>query len=255
MSRTAANGRPTLSLKRNLLGNRGRSTYPFDHHRSSPGPRIVLAEPACDLLSLGIMQTEFEQSESNPASECPECTYPLVGLPPDGRCPECGYEYDHLTRIFGRRAPANLIIMGGMLEAFALLMLILVWQSGLPQRLGVSSAMLFAAVFVIAACFTIFLILALRQRKWSVARAVTGPEELRVQYGPGPLDRQIPWSDITGIRVTGRYLSFGAAVQLRNVDGKSFTRPEMPVEGVFQTRDDLEEFVRIVETRIGLRHE
>lgn len=55
--------------------------------------------------------------------KCPQCGYPLLGLPPVHVCPECGLEYDPYSRLVPLGRPRGLTsraLLAGLLLAFGL---------------------------------------------------------------------------------------------------------------------------------------
>ncbi len=166
-------------------------------------------------------------------TDCPECRYPLKGLPEKHACPECGLRYDEHSVV--RRAKVPFAFYGGFLGFLGGLPGVVQVYWILRLELAVFISVLFAAILA-----TVGLIVLRFVRRGSMAAAMTDGLHLRVQRLP---QRVVPWSSISHAIASPKslyrglpYFRFGVTIFLKS------ERRTHDVLGVFKNEEEASAF-------------
>lgn len=130
---------------------------------------------------------------------CPQCSYPLLGLPPVHSCPECGLNYDPYSRIYnisrGRFARYTVIVVG----VLSVVAVIFVFSGGLRWH----------ALPILFPCIFNF-VLALNASRVSVKRVFIDRFGIQFEHPSLPA-AFVPWTQFGHARLswaTGRIRIF-----------------------------------------------
>lgn len=179
-------------------------------------------------------------NQSSDDRSCPRCEYKWAGLPERGRCPECGLGYDEDTRVWHCRQEWRslfwwILVIGGAAVAYAAVSLL--------QSTGIlAGEPTFRMVLLLGIVAAYGGCLVLLYREMSRRRYVaTSAEGIVFQYGVKTLS--IPWEHVAAARQRMDYAAvYAIDGTVRSISG-------------FQTVEDLEEFLQVVEERLATRRE